>query len=105
MNLTRQGLLVAIAVGSGLFLTTHASSQPQGSAPISSERIAQIVASPDRSAADRTNDLRRRPQQMLEFIGIRPGIVALDLSASGGYTTELLARSIGPSGSVYTKSC
>ena len=104
MNLTRQGLLVAIAVGSGLFLTTHASSQPQGSAPISSERIAQILASPDRSAADRTNDLRRRPQQMLEFIAIRPGIVALDLSASGGYTTELLARSIGPSGSVYGQS-
>jgi predicted methyltransferase len=30
---------------------------------------------------------------MLEFIGIRPGIVAVDLSAAGGYTTELLARS------------
>jgi predicted methyltransferase len=38
---------------------------------------------------------------MLGFIGIRPGIVALDLSAAGGYTTELLARSIGPSGKVY----
>jgi predicted methyltransferase len=32
----------------------------------------------------------------LGFIGIRPGIVALDLSAAGGYTTELLARAIGP---------
>jgi len=59
------------------------------------------VASPDRSEADRTNDLRRKPEQMLAFIGIRPGIVALDLSAAGGYTTELLARAIGPSGTVY----
>jgi predicted methyltransferase len=41
---------------------------------------------------------------MLAFIGIRPGIVALDLSAAGGYTTELLARAIGPSGTVYGQS-
>src|SRR5215472_4357906 len=41
---------------------------------------------------------------MLGFIGIRPGIVALDLSAAGGYTTELLARSIGPTGKIYGQS-
>src|SRR5436190_2032187 len=68
------------------------------------ERIAAIVASPDRSAADRTNDVRRKPEEMLAFIGIRPGITALDLSAGGGYTTELLARSVGPSGKVYGQS-
>ena len=62
------------------------------------------MASPDRSAADRTNDQRRKPEQMLVFIGIRPGITALDLSAAGGYTTELLARAIGPSGMVYGQS-
>ena len=76
----------------------------QSSPQLSSERIAQILASPDRSEADRTNDLRRKPEQMLGFIGIRPGIVALDLSAAGGYTTELLARAIGPSGTVYGQS-
>ena len=76
----------------------------QSSPQLSSEQIAQIVASPDRSEADRTNDLRRKPEQMLGFIGIRPGIVALDLSAAGGYTTELLARAIGPTGMVYGQS-
>lgn len=64
-------------------------------------RIAEIVASPDRSAADRTNDLRRKPEQMLAFIGMRPGMTVLDVSAGGGYTTELLARATGPSGVVY----
>ena len=73
-------------------------------APLSAEQAQQIVASPDRSAADRTNDQRRKPEQMLVFIGIRPGIVAVDLSASGGYTTELLARAIGPLGKVYGQS-
>jgi predicted methyltransferase len=71
---------------------------------LSPARIAEIVASPDRSAADRTNDKRRKPADMLAFIGIRPGMVALDVSAGGGYTTELVARSVGPTGRVYGQS-
>jgi len=46
----------------------------------------------------------QRTTGRVTFIGIRPGIVALDLSAAGGYTTELLARAIGPSGTVYGQS-
>src|SRR3954454_3758719 len=104
MKIGRKDLLTAIAVGTALFLSSGVAPAQQSSPPISSEQIAQNVASPDRSAADRTNDLRRKPEQMLGFIGIRPGIVALDLSAAGGYTTELLARAIGPSGTVYGQS-
>jgi predicted methyltransferase len=74
------------------------------SVPLSRERIAEIVASPDRSAADRNNDVRRKPEPMLAFIGVRPGMVALDVSAGGGYTTELIARATGPSGKVYGQS-
>ena len=68
------------------------------------QRIAAIVASPTRTDADRANDLRRKPEQMLAFIGIRPGMVALDLSAGGGYTTELLLRAVGSDGEVYGQS-
>ncbi|WP_213953758.1 MULTISPECIES: class I SAM-dependent methyltransferase [unclassified Variovorax] len=68
---------------------------------ISQDRIAAILSSPDRTGPDRINDLRRKPDQMLAFIGVRPGMVALDVSAAGGYTTELLARAIGPTGVVY----
>jgi predicted methyltransferase len=81
--------------------TTPAASSP---ATLSKERIAELLASPDRRAADRTNDVRRKPDQMLAFIGVRPGMVALDLSAGGGYTTELLARAVGPTGRVYGQS-
>src|SRR6202158_3257958 len=73
-------------------------------ATLSKERIADILASPDRSVADRTNDIRRKPDQMLAFIGVRRGMVALDLSAGGGYTTELIARAVGPTGRVYGQS-
>ena len=71
---------------------------------LSQERIAAIVASPDRSTADRTNDLRRKPAEMLAFIGVREGMLALDVSAGGGYTTELIARAVGPTGRVYGQS-
>ena len=71
---------------------------------LSPERIAQLVADPQRSAADRSNDLRRKPAEMLAFIGVRPGMRALDVSAGGGYTSELIARAVGPHGKVYAQS-
>jgi predicted methyltransferase len=78
--------------------------EPSRGPTLSQERIAEIVASPDRSAADRTNDLRRKPAEMLTFIGVRPGMIVLDVSAGGGYTTELVARAVGPGGRVYGQS-
>jgi predicted methyltransferase len=103
VKITRQHV-IAIITYVVLFLGTHMTEAGQDSPPLSSAQIIEILSSPDRTTADRTNDLRRKPEQMLGFIGIRPGIVALDLSAAGGYTTELLARSIGPSGKVYGQS-
>jgi predicted methyltransferase len=86
-------------------VSTTAATVPAGApGTLTATQITQIVASPDRSEADRTNDLRRKPEQMLTFIGIRPGILALDVSAAGGYTTELLARAVGLSGRVYGQS-
>ena len=96
MNILRVALTTIFLVAAGAGAV-----QAQQAAPLTAPQIAAILASPDRTAADRTNDLRRMPQPMLEFIGIRPGIVAFDLSSAGGYTTELLARAVGPSGTVY----
>jgi len=104
MKSATKDLLVAAGVIVAFILNAQAATAQQGLPPLSSEQIAQIVRSSDRTAADRTNDERRKPEQMLGFIGIRPGIVAVDLSASGGYTTELLARAIGSSGKVYGQS-
>ncbi|VTU21426.1 putative methyltransferase [Variovorax sp. PBL-H6] len=97
-----RGLLAVALLASliGCAISDRSSAAPT----LSRDRIAQIVASPDRSAADRTNDIRRHPVDMLAFIGIKSGWTALDVSTGGGYTTELLARAIGPSGTVYAQS-
>jgi predicted methyltransferase len=94
---------IALVLAAGL-AACAAPSAPPAAAPLSSQQVAQIVGSADRSAADRTNDARRKPEQLLSFIGVRPGMVALDLSAGGGYTSELLARAAGPAGAVYGQS-
>jgi predicted methyltransferase len=60
-----------------------------------------VVAAPDRSESDRRTDQRRKPAQLLAFAGVRSGMKVLDMGAGGGYSTELLARAVGPSGSVY----
>ena len=98
MHHSRRIILIAAAA----FAARPVWAQPAG--PISATRIAEIIASPDRADADRTNDLRRKPQPMLEFIAIHPGITAFDVSAAGGYTTELLARAVGPAGKVFGQS-
>jgi predicted methyltransferase len=65
--------------------------------------FAAIVAAPDRSDADRKVDQRRHPVQMLAFTGVMPGMKVLDMEASAGYSTELLARSVGPDGVIYAQ--
>lgn len=62
-----------------------------------------IVASPDRSEADRQTDVRRKPERLLAFTGVRQGMKVLDMGAGAGYSTELLARAVGPGGRVYAQ--
>jgi predicted methyltransferase len=64
---------------------------------------AAIVASPDRSDADKLTDQRREPAKMLAFTGVKEGMKVLDMEANAGYSTELLARAVGPSGTVYAQ--
>ncbi len=68
------------------------------------ESIKDAVNSPDRPPEDKALDAGRRPEQVLAFFGIKPGMKVADLSAGGGYTTELLSRVVGPTGKVYSQN-
>lgn len=74
------------------------------SSPASEDVISPagaIVAAADRPESDRALDTGRHPAALLEFVGVRPGMKVAELMAGGGYTTELLARAVGPRGVVY----
>jgi predicted methyltransferase len=60
-----------------------------------------IIAAPDRTDADRQTDKRRDPVKLLVFTAARPGMKVLDMGAGGGYSTELMARAVAPTGVVY----
>jgi predicted methyltransferase len=60
-----------------------------------------IIAMPDRTDADRQTDQRRDPIKLLVFTSARPGMKVLDMGAGGGYSTELMARAVAPTGVVY----
>ena len=73
------------------------------SRPAYAQDYGAIVAAPDRSDADRNTDKRRDPLKLLDFIGVKEGMKVLDMEASAGYTTGLLARAVGPDGIVYAQ--
>jgi predicted methyltransferase len=59
------------------------------------------VDASDRSPEDRALDAGRKPKELLSFCGITPGTQVAELGAGGGYTAELVARIVGPTGKVY----
>jgi predicted methyltransferase len=66
--------------------------------------IAEALASPERLAEDRSRDPLRKPDQVLAFFEIKPGMRVLDLFSGGGYYTEILNYLVGPTGSVISQN-
>jgi predicted methyltransferase len=89
-------LQLARAVFAALLLSVAACTTI-GPAP----NYSEIVRSSDRSDVDRTLDERRKPELLLAFYDVRPGMRVLDVSAGRGYNTELLARAVGSTGRVF----
>lgn len=54
----------------------------------------------ERSADDLARDLRDKPQQVMQFAGIEPGMQVADLFGGSGYYSELLASAVGDKGHV-----
>ena len=69
-------------------------------AAIDAAHAEAIVNAPDCDERDRKRDAQRKPAQLLVFIGVAPGMHAADPGAGGGYTSELVARAVGPTGSM-----
>ena len=92
-------LLLALAAR-----TVGAAEQGASAPAPSSGAGSEAVAAPDRSQADRDLDAGRQPAEMLAFFGIGQGMKVAELGAGGGYTAELLARTVGPTGKVYAQN-
>ena len=95
---------LACAFLAALLCACSSTSMTSNRSALSPQQISAIVANPNRNAADLKYDPSRKPQELLLFLGASEGMVAVDLSTGGGYTAELLARAVGPTGKVYGQS-
>lgn len=80
---------------------------PSAAAETSSQWLAdlrQALDGPERPQADRDRDAGRKPAQVIEFLGIEPGMNVIDIIAAGGYYTEVLSLAVGPEGSVVAQN-
>jgi len=66
--------------------------------------VNQALASADRSDADKALDAARKPAEVLDFLGLEPGMTVLDVMSGGGWYTEVLSLAVGASGKVYMQN-
>ena len=62
--------------------------------------FAEALNDESRPTEDRQRDQGRKPQEIMQFAGINPGMRVLDIIASGGYYTEVLSHRVGSKGEV-----
>jgi len=62
--------------------------------------IVAAVADPARNTDNIALDEGRKPTETLAFLGLRPGMDAVDIFTGSGYWAEIMARVVAPDGSV-----
>jgi predicted methyltransferase len=90
----------AIVVAS-LFVAMISAFSQVNAAPSVSEVISAAISDPGRPEADRKQDANRKPLEVLEFAGVKPGDRVADFIPGGGYVTRLFSKIVGKSGHVY----
>jgi len=65
-----------------------------------SDVVEKAVSNSQRPAVDVARDASRKPDQVLSFFSIEPGMTVLDLFSGSGYYTELLSSIVGEDGKV-----
>jgi predicted methyltransferase len=74
---------------------------PPPAKPDAADPNKAIVDAADREPEDKALDAGRHPAEMLSFFGVKPGMKIADIGSGLGYTSELLGRAVGPTGTVY----
>ena len=86
---------------SSQFATTRTDSAAESSR-LSAAYLA-ATENPVRTVEDRRSDASRKPVEFLKFAGVTPSMKILDIAASGGNTSQLMALVVGEGGMVYAQ--
>jgi predicted methyltransferase len=75
-----------------------------GAQELDQAALLHAISGPDREVSDFVRDPIRKPIEVLDFLGIKPGMSVLDLYAAGGYYTFIFSKAVGPEGVVYAQN-
>ena len=109
MNRTILALTAAAAAALGGSIVTaqghdghgeHANHAQHAEHSPATHAIHMAVAAADRPEEARAMDEGRKPAEVLDFLGLKPGMVAADLLTGEGYWAEIMGRAVGPDGKV-----
>lgn len=84
-------LIIVFLISVSLTTSWEFANATQKDSSLKSSTLAQIIASPHRSAKNRARDRDRHPLKTLEFFGISPNQTVVELWPGGGWYTEILA--------------
>ncbi len=105
--------LIILLAASALFACSQKTPEPTADAgttestddaPPPMSMYEAAVANAARPDADRERDAARKPADVLEFIGVQPGMTVLDLFTGGGYYAEIIAHIVGGEGRVIAQT-
>jgi predicted methyltransferase len=95
------GLLRTLLILSAL---SGCATMPAEDPRAAAERYQSVIASAVRTDQDRRMDASRHPAEFLPFAQVKLGMQVLDVSAGAGYTSQLLALAVGPTGKVWAQT-
>jgi predicted methyltransferase len=100
----RYPLILAASLAASLSLSACMHEPSASGAPGAASNpgyLAAAVADSNRPDADKLRDANRKPEQTLEFLGVKPGAQIAEILPGGGYFTRIFSKAVGPSGHVY----
>lgn len=92
--------MAAISVAGLMILSGCGSESAETGADGGDSIIAASLGADERPEDDREDDPLRRPDAVLAFAGVKPGMRVFEMEAGRGYYTEILSRIVGPDGLV-----
>ncbi len=102
-------LAAALMIGACGGSETEAPAAAEPAEPVPEPAVAPAdlsskLAGDVRFAGDSARDAGRKPVEVLDFLGIGPGMAVIDLMAASGWYTEVLSNAVGDDGSVVAQN-
>lgn len=100
----REAVTLRTLLAAGVWSIAACTTIPGADPKVAATGYDSVISSPVRTDQDRRMDAARHPAEFLAFAQVRPGMLVLDVSAGAGYTSQLLALAVGPTGMVWAQT-